>query len=121
MMNGGVEWMIDAAGCAAEALRDGRRLREVCDLVIAELDLRVLGEPMWHCFPEPGGVTGLYLLTESHLACHTYPEAGLATFNLYCCRPRREWPWAERLTELLSAQRVTVRVQLRGIERDEER
>jgi S-adenosylmethionine decarboxylase len=120
MMNGGIEWMIDAAGCAAEALHDGRLLRGICELVIADLDLCVLGEPVWHSFPEPGGVTGLYLLTESHLACHTYPESGLATFNLYCCRPRREWPWAERLSAMLSAERVTVRTLPRGLEMEGE-
>jgi S-adenosylmethionine decarboxylase len=113
-MNVGVEWIIDAEGCAAEALRDARLLRELCELILTDLELRVVHEPLWHCFPEPGGVTGLYLLTESHLACHTYPEHGIATFNLYCCRPRREWPWAERLKETLSAQRVTVRTVQRG-------
>jgi len=38
------------------------------------------------------GVTGLLLLTESHLACDTFPERGFASFNLYCCRPLRGVP-----------------------------
>ena len=59
--------------------------------------------------PWPGGVTGLALLTESHLACHTYPEFRLAAFNLYCCRERAEWDWAARLSELLGAREVRVR------------
>ncbi|HZS05969.1 MAG TPA: S-adenosylmethionine decarboxylase [Blastocatellia bacterium] len=113
-MNGGVEWIIDAEGCAPEGLRQAAILKWICEMVIADLDLRVVGQPVWHSFPAPGGVTGLYLLTESHLACHTYPETGLATFNLYCCRPRRDWPWAERLGELLAAQSVSVRVVSRG-------
>jgi len=37
-------------------------------------------------------VTGLLLLTESHLACDTFPERGFASFNLYCCRPLRGVP-----------------------------
>ena len=41
---------------------------------------------VWHKFGGEGGVTGLIMLTESHLACHTYPEYQTATFNLYCCR-----------------------------------
>jgi len=73
-----------------------------------ELNLQVVGEMLWHQFPEPGGVTGLALLSESHLACHTYPEYGVATFNLYCCRARPEWPWAERLSEMLGARAVKV-------------
>jgi S-adenosylmethionine decarboxylase len=54
------------------------------------------------------------MLTESHLACHTYPEHGLAAINLYCCRPRPEWPWEERLAALLGATDVRVRKVERG-------
>lgn len=106
----GTEWLIDAAGCRAEALADAEVLRGVFRRVVAELELKAVGEAQWHSFPEPGGVTGLLMLTESHLACHTYPEHGVATFNLYCCRARPAWAWAERLTEMLGAAVVTVRV-----------
>ena len=113
-MNVGTEWLVDAEGCAPELLRDINAVRGLCEEVVADLDLRVVGEPMFHQFPEPGGVTGLYLLTESHLACHTFPEAGLATFNLYCCRPRSPFTWEERVIALLGADRVTVRTATRG-------
>jgi S-adenosylmethionine decarboxylase len=113
-MNVGIEWLIDAEGCSPGFLRDLHRMKRVCDLIIADLDLRSVGEPMWHQFPAPGGVTGLVLLTESHLACHTYPELGVVTFNLYCCRLRPEWPWEARLTEMLGASRVSVRSLARG-------
>lgn len=113
-MNVGTEWLVDAEGCSAEALRDIETLRRVCDTVIRDLTLQVVGEPQWHQFAQPGGVTGLYLLTESHLACHTYPETGIATFNLYCCKTRPEWRWEEQLTESLGATRVRVRFARRG-------
>jgi S-adenosylmethionine decarboxylase len=115
-MNVGTEWLVDAEGCSAELLRDIEAVRGVCEEVIAELNLRVVGEPMWHQFPQAGGVTGLYLLTESHLACHTFPETGLATFNLYCCRPRPPFDWDNRLRILLGASRVTVRTIVRSAE-----
>ena len=105
----GTEWLIDAAGCDAEALGDIERLRVLFGRIIAELELQAVGEMVWHKFPPPGGVTGVVLLTESHLACHTYPEYGVATINLYCCRERPEWPWGERLGEMLGATRVSVR------------
>lgn len=104
----GTEWLIDAAGCDAGTLGDVERLRAVFARAIEELGLHPLGEAQWRKFPEPGGVTGLVMLTESHLACHTYPEHGIATFNLYCCRERPEWPWRERLREMLSARGVNV-------------
>ena len=108
-MNVGTEWLIDARGCQAEQLADLTAVRALCERIIRELDLKVIGDGQWHQFPAPGGVTGLYLLSESHLACHTYPELGVATFNLYCCRPRPRWLWEARLQAMLGAASVSVR------------
>jgi S-adenosylmethionine decarboxylase len=113
-MQVGIEWLIDAAGCDPDRLRDALALRGLCDRVLAELDLRVVGEGTWHQFPPPGGLTGLYLLTESHLSCHTYPEHGVATINLHCCRARRRWGWEEALRDALGARAVSVRELRRG-------
>ena len=89
----GTEWVVDAHGCDPAALRSREVLGVLFRQVVAELGLRAEGDPVWRVFPGEGGVTGLLLLTESHLACHTFPERGFAAFNLYCCRPRDEWPW----------------------------
>lgn len=117
----GTEWIVDAEGCRAEPLGDLAVLRRLCEEIIAQLELRVVGEPVWHQFPGPAGVTGLFLLTESHLTCHTYPERGIASFNLYCCRSRPAWGWEKRLRELLGACRVTVRQLRRGPGEEEAR
>src|SRR6476620_507415 len=106
----GFEWIIDAAECDAAALRDTEILRAVFAAIISDLQLKTIGEPTWHKFPGEGGVTGMVMLTESHLACHTYPEHNAATFNLYCCRERPEWNWAANLKEMLGAKRVTVKI-----------
>lgn len=105
----GHEWVVDASGCDPGALRDLGLVQSVLGRVVAELGLKPVGTPSWHKFPGEGGVTGIVLLSESHLACHTYPELGAATFNLYCCRERPEWPWSERLRESLGASDVTIR------------
>jgi S-adenosylmethionine decarboxylase len=110
----GTEWIIDAFGCNAESLRQTERLRAVFSRLISDLGLKTIGDGNWHQFPEEQGVTGLVMLTESHLACHTYPEHRTATFNLYCCRKRPEWDWQENLKELLSAETVKVTKILRG-------
>lgn len=103
----GTEWLIEATGCDADALRDELRLRSIMSTVIADLGLRVI-DSVWHKFDGEGGVTGLIALTESHLACHTYPEHNTATFNLYCCRTRPEWDWEGNLKAALSAASVSV-------------
>jgi len=105
---------VDAHGCAPASLRSRDVLARLFDRIVGELGLRTVGAPLWRCFPGEGGVTGLLLLSESHLACHTFPETGFASFNLYCCRPREDWPWADRLRETLGAERVVVRSMRRG-------
>jgi len=107
----GTEWLIEASGCDADSLRDESLIRGILESVIADLGLKAVGS-VWHKFPGEAGVTGMIALTESHLACHTYPEHNIATFNLYCCRTRPEWNWEERLTELLGAKNVnTARIE----------
>ena len=110
----GTEWIVEAHGCDPAALRSPERLRALFDRAVAELGLHPVAPAVFHAFPPPGGVTGVLLLSESHLACHTFPESGYAALNLYCCRPRPEWPFRERLAEHLGASRVEVRAVARG-------
>lgn len=94
---------MDASGCNVSSLRDCALIQRICQQVVADIGVKVVGEPQCHRFDGPGGVTALYMLSESHLACHTYPEYGLATFNLYCCRERAAWDWQGMLSEMLDA------------------
>jgi S-adenosylmethionine decarboxylase len=109
----GTEWIVEAYQCDAEKLRDAQLLRSVFGEIIRDLNLKVINE-IWHQFEGEKGVTGLALLTESHLACHTYPEYQTATFNLYCCRERPVWDWEEKLRSFLGAESVNVKTMERG-------
>ena len=109
----GTEWLIEAGQCDAEKLRDEIVLRDIFDRVVSDLGLKVV-DARWHTFPGEGGVTGMALLTESHLTCHTYPEHETVTFNLYCCRTRPEWDWDEQMRSRLGAKEVIVRKVHRG-------
>jgi S-adenosylmethionine decarboxylase len=114
-MPSGTEWVVDAHGCDPERLRSTVALQSIFERAVREIGLSAAGDPVWRVFPGEGGITGLQLLTESHLACHTFPETGFAAFNLYCCRPRAEWPWAIRLREALGAADVKVTTLARGL------
>jgi len=109
----GTEWLVEAEGCNSESLRDEARLKTAFARIIDELGLKVI-DSVWHKFPGEGGVTGMVALTESHLTCHTYPEHGIATFNLYCCRTRPEWDWEANLKQILTAATVKVTKLQRG-------
>ena len=110
----GVEHVVDASGCDPDALRSPTILQALFREIVLSLGLTPIGTPMWHAFPGAGGVTGIIMLSESHLSVHTYPETGFAAFDLYCCRPHVEWPWKEKLVAALGARDVTVTVIDRG-------
>jgi len=110
----GRECLIDATGCSPRRLADVELLRKLLEDVVADLGLHAVGPGMWHQFPGVGGVTGMNLLSESHLTVHTWPESGAAAFNLFCCRPRPDWPWSEQLRERLQAKHVAIHTIERG-------
>src|SRR5437867_1886907 len=105
----GQEWVIDAHGCDPEALADGARLRALFDRLVEALHLHVVAEPAWHQFPNTGGITGMCLLSESHLACHTFPEYRSLCLNVFCCRPREDWDFTACLKGDFGATAVRVR------------
>lgn len=105
----GVEWVVDAQGCSAESLQNLALLRTLFQKIVTEMDLRTVGGTHWHQFPGSGGITGLCLLSESHLACHTFPEYGSLCLNLFCCVARPEWDFEKHLAEMFYATSVRVR------------
>ena len=115
----GTEWLVEAFDCRPSALRDVPRLRGLLDDLVRGLALNPVGDSLWHRFPPPGGVTGLCLLAESHFACHTFPEHGSMTVNLFCCRPRPDWDFQGYLEREFGAGRVVVRRLTREYARSE--
>ena len=71
--------------CPADtpALTKAPALRDLCVNAARNARLTVVGE-RFHQF-EPQGVTGTVLLAESHIAIHTWPEAGFVTVDVYVC------------------------------------
>jgi S-adenosylmethionine decarboxylase len=104
----GCEWIIEAHGCSASTLADPQSLRDLFDDLIKQMDLHPVAESQWHQFPG-GGITGLALLQESHIACHTFPEYGSLCLNVFCCKPRPDWDFKAHLQKKFAAASVEVR------------
>jgi S-adenosylmethionine decarboxylase len=82
----GMHLTADLRGCdpAQPAMHDPVALRALCLHSVAAAGLQAVGE-LFHTFPGPGGVTGVVLLAESHLAVHTWPELQAVTLYVYVC------------------------------------
>ena len=110
----GIEWIVDAHGCSSESLSNPVLLSELFERIISSMKLRPVGPAQWHQFPNTGGITGLCLLAESHLACHTFPEFGSLCLNLFCCVPREPWEFEPTLISMFGATSVTIRTMTRS-------
>jgi len=76
------------------ALKSGAEIREVA----------------FHKFA-PQGVSGVVIISESHLTIHTFPEHGYASIDVYTCGHLDPTIAAEYIAEALNAQtRETVEV-----------
>ena len=82
----GHHFTADLTGCLADLplMTDPQALRALCLATVHAAGLTPVGE-LFHVFPPPGGVTGVVLLAESHLAVHTWPERGAVTLDAYVC------------------------------------
>ena len=106
----GTEWLVEAFECDPALLRSRAKLSALFAEMVRELSLHPVREPQWHQFPEPGGITGMVLLAESHITVHTFPEHGSLALNLFCCKPREEWDFRGYLEREFDAGYVRVRV-----------
>ncbi|HEV7913248.1 MAG TPA: adenosylmethionine decarboxylase [Albitalea sp.] len=82
----GLHLTADLRGCDPQrrSMSDPAALRSACIAAVERAGLSPVGE-LFHRFPAPGGVTGVVLLAESHLAVHTWPELAAATLDVYVC------------------------------------
>ena len=115
----GLHLTADLRGCSLELppLTDPAALRDLCLHAVREAALQPVGE-LFHTFPAAGGVTGVVLLAESHLAVHTWPELQAVTLDVYVCNFGADNTHkAHRLLDALLAAFKPAQVERHAIER----
>ncbi len=87
----GMHLTADLQGCQppTSVMTDVAAVRALCLQAVQACGLSPVGE-LFHTFPPPGGVTGVVLLAESHLAVHTWPEISGVTLDAYVCNLGRD-------------------------------
>lgn len=81
----GYHTILDITGADARLLKDAQALHNFFLGTLQRSRFAVLNH-LTHKFNAGGeGVTGLYLLSESHLSYHTYPETHYISIDVYTC------------------------------------
>jgi S-adenosylmethionine decarboxylase len=65
-------------------------------------------------FGSPGAFTSLYLLAESHLSIHTWPEHGYVALDLFTCGQANTERAVEQLIEYFSPLSIQIKKLVRG-------
>lgn len=82
--------LCEAYGCDPEVLNDRKMVEKI--MVEAALECGAeIREVAFHQF-SPQGVSGVVVISESHLAIHTWPELGYAAIDVFTCGHRVD-PW----------------------------
>jgi len=65
-------------------LNDVRKIKKMLREIVKVCDLTIL-KTSTHKF-QPYGITSMFLLSESHVSIHTWPEMGTCAIDVYSCR-----------------------------------
>jgi S-adenosylmethionine decarboxylase proenzyme len=114
----GIHLLGEWYGCPADTPEFTRAeaLRDVCLRAVEASGLTIVGDRFFQF--EPHGVTGTVLLAESHLAIHTWPEAGFVTVDVYVCNFTTDnTEKAQRLFAVIEAALKPARTRFQAIRR----
>jgi S-adenosylmethionine decarboxylase len=100
--------------CDPNVLNDRELIEEI--LVKAALEAGAeVREVAFHKF-SPQGVSGVVVISESHLAIHTWPELGYAAVDVFTCGERvNPWDACNYISEKFNAKHMTASEVKRGI------
>ena len=82
-----------------ESLKFTDNIITILNNIVNKFNLNVVGKAI-HQF-EPFGVTGVYILSESHLSIHTFVEEGKVAMDLYTCSDNRNFDDIVKYIKLL--------------------
>ena len=101
-------------GCSASLLDIPEKIAEIMKEAAILAGAEIL-EVVFHKFA-PQGVSGVVVISESHLAIHTWPEYGYAAVDIFTCGTVVDpWVSCNHLKEHLGAKQVTAKEIQRGM------
>lgn len=84
----GKHYLIEVSGCAPHVLDDMEKIKTIMLEAALKANAEVK-EAIFHRF-SPFGISGVVVISESHVAIHTWPEYGYAAVDIYTCGQEAE-------------------------------
>ena len=75
--------ILNLKGIHPKIISRKKSVKEKLDRCVNKSDFKYI-KSFFHQF-RPFGVTGIYMLRESHISIHTWPEKGFAVIDVFCC------------------------------------
>ncbi len=100
----GTHILLNFYGCDEEQLDAIAELKSILYKAARHARMDVLKES-FHQF-SPYGVTGILLISESHISIHTWPEFGSAAVDIFCGSYEKAERAMEMLIQLIPAKQV---------------
>ncbi len=101
-------------GCDFDILNDMQKVEEIMVKAALEAGAEVR-ECVFHKF-SPQGISGVVVISESHLAIHTWPELGYAAVDVFTCGEKVDpWDACNYLTSQFCAKKIVAKETKRGI------
>lgn len=115
-MTPGRHLLVDFFGVEPRRLRDRRGLMATLASALKAKGFTIVRRRSGsHKFPAGGrGVTGFFLLAQSHAAFHSYPEHGYLALDVYTCGKADPREIAGSLKRFLKPRRVKTALRRRG-------
>ncbi len=110
----GTHFLLDVAGAPFATLDDAVRIERALVDAVRAMGAKVLGIHIHRLSPQ--GVSGVVVISESHLTIHTWPERGEAAVDLFTCGDAVSARAAvDALARALGASDAKVEQRVRGV------
>jgi len=107
--------LAEVYGCSFDILNNQDLVEKIMVNAALEAGAEVR-ECVFHKF-SPQGISGVVVISESHLAIHTWPELGYAAVDVFTCGERvNPWDALNYITREFKAEKVETSEVIRGIE-----
>ncbi|NOR15684.1 MAG: adenosylmethionine decarboxylase [Candidatus Aminicenantes bacterium] len=88
--NLGTQILIELKECPSEKLNDIEFIRETMEEAARKTGSTIISSSFRYF--EPQGISGVVMISESHLTIHTWPEYGYAAADIFTCGDQ-VFPW----------------------------